>query len=160
MTEATVAHAAAWLPSLTKHEQWRTVLCKPGMQLRTVHARQQALICYCFLYAATCCMQDFFCSLPEEVSSHLQALPCIPTEADDGSVGAWVPPGNALVCTSPHINALVSAEQLARLQGKFFVHPSLTVLHEPRSPLRKLLHIREFDPQEVRCVCVYVCGLM
>ena len=70
-------------------------------------------------------------------------------------MGPWVPPGNALVCSSPHIKELVSAEQLARLQGKFFVHPSLAVLHDPRSELRKLLHIREFDPQEVRTGCVF-----
>lgn len=97
-------------------------------------------------------VQDFFSSLPEEVASHLQALPCIPTEADDGSVGPWVPPGNALVCISPHIKELVSAEQLARLQGKYFVHPSLSSLCEPRSELRRLLRIREFDPQEVICL--------
>jgi hypothetical protein len=97
-------------------------------------------------------LQEFFASLPEEVASHLQTLPCIPTEADGGGVGPWVPPSKALVCSSPHIKELVSAEQLARLQGKFFVHPSLGALHEPHSQLRRLLRIREFDPQEVICL--------
>lgn len=60
-----------------------------------------------------------------------------------------MPPSNALVCSSPHIKELVSAEQLARLQGKFFVHPSLTALHEPQSQLRRLLRIRGFDPASV-----------
>lgn len=86
------------------------------------------------------------------MASHLQALPCIPTEADDGTVGPWAMPGNVLVCSSPHIKGLVSAEQLARLQGKYFVHPSLTALYEPHSQLRRLLRIREFDPQEVICL--------
>lgn len=94
-------------------------------------------------------LQEFFASLPEEVASHLQALPCIPTEADDGGVGPWVAPGNALLCSSPTLKQLVPAEQLARLQGKYFVHPSLSALYEPHSQLRKLLRIREFDPQEV-----------
>lgn len=35
------------------------------------------------------------------------------------------------------------------VQDKFFVHPAMTVLYEPRSPLRKLLGIREFDPNEL-----------
>jgi hypothetical protein len=61
-------------------------------------------------------------------------------------------PGNVLVCSSPHIKGLVSAEQLARLQGKYFVHPSLAALYEPHSQLRRLLRIREFDPQEVICL--------
>lgn len=44
------------------------------------------------------------------------------------------------------------AVAVAALQNKYFVHPSMTVLHEPRSALRKLLSIRDFDPKEVICL--------
>lgn len=52
-------------------------------------------------------------------------LPCIPTEAEDGRLGPLVLPGQALVCNNPAIRQLVSADQLARLQDKFFVHPGV-----------------------------------
>lgn len=73
--------------------------------------------------------QEFFANLPSEIAGHLMTLPCIPTEAEDGSMGPLVLPGQALICNNPAIRQLVSAEQLARLQGKFFVHPGMMGLH-------------------------------
>lgn len=63
-------------------------------------------------------------------------LPCIPTEAADGSIGPLVLPSQALVCNDLAVRAHVSADQLARLQGKYFVHPQLTAMHQSRE-LRK-----------------------
>lgn len=53
--------------------------------------------------------------------------------------------------TTPHRGMFVVLLPLPLLhtQDKYFVHPAMTVLHEPRSALRELLSIREFDPKEV-----------
>eukprot|EP00775_Hariotina_reticulata_P013386 gene13386-13513_t len=93
-------------------------------------------------------MHEFFVSLPEEIAAGLMTLPCIPTEAADGGIGPLVLPSQAVVCSDPAVRILVSAEQLARLQGKHFVHPQLTALHQSRQ-LRRLLGVREFDPAEL-----------
>jgi hypothetical protein len=77
-------------------------------------------------------LQDFFSSLPEDVAGLLMTLPCIPTEAPGGGLGPLVLPGAAVICSDPAIRQLVSPEQLARLQGKHFVHPQLTALHDSR----------------------------
>lgn len=75
-------------------------------------------------------MQDFFVSLPGEVASHLQALFCIPCIGSDSDPTAvvWVPPGKALVCSSPQIKELVSADQLARLQVRIYKGAACVVL--------------------------------